>query len=80
MHTWFRCVLEQLTSLCLQTLKSLFLGLGDRLAFGLNTLVPALASNLGSTNDKIRFGASLVFDQMMEAVDHVLLIQVQSNL
>lgn len=60
-----------------QTLKSLFSGLGDRLGFGLNTLVPALASNLGSTNDKIRIGASHVFDQLMKAVDHVLLIQVR---
>ncbi|GMH44231.1 hypothetical protein BSKO_12165 [Bryopsis sp. KO-2023] len=60
----------------LETLTSLFGGLGDRLAFSLNTLVPALASNLGSTNEKIRFSASNAIDQLMSAVDHVLLIQV----
>ncbi len=43
---------------------------------GLNTLVPALAATLGSSNDKIRGVGIRATDALVAAVDPVLLIQV----
>lgn len=59
----------------LETLKVLFSRAGDRLLLGLNTVIPALASNLGSTSEKIRYSAAEVLDKLLEVADHVLLIQ-----
>jgi len=59
----------------LEALKTLFGCAADDLSFHINILVPALSNSLGSTSDKIRACTEEVIDQLMEALDHVLLIQ-----
>ena len=60
----------------LETAGTLFRRLGDRTASGLNTLVPALAASLGSTNDKVRQEAVMATGSLVAAVDPALLVQV----
>eukprot|EP00195_Chlamydomonas_chlamydogama_P001663 CAMPEP_0202916712 /NCGR_PEP_ID=MMETSP1392-20130828/69262_1 /ASSEMBLY_ACC=CAM_ASM_000868 /TAXON_ID=225041 /ORGANISM="Chlamydomonas chlamydogama, Strain SAG 11-48b" /LENGTH=1484 /DNA_ID=CAMNT_0049609237 /DNA_START=160 /DNA_END=4614 /DNA_ORIENTATION=+ len=59
----------------LETLSRLFPTLRERISLGLNTLIPALAANLGSTNDKIRSVALQAADQLIASVDPSLLVQ-----
>uniref|UniRef100_A0A7S3QX62 TOG domain-containing protein n=1 Tax=Dunaliella tertiolecta TaxID=3047 RepID=A0A7S3QX62_DUNTE len=59
----------------LETLGALFHCLRGRCSVGLNTLIPALAATLGSSNDKIRNVGVKATDALVEAVDPVLLIQ-----
>lgn len=59
----------------LESAGHLFCHLGDRTAVGINTLVPALASCLGSTNDKVRQEAVFASDRLVESVDPALLVQ-----
>lgn len=62
----------------LETLHRLFSVLRDRCAPGLNTLVPALTSNLGSTNEKVRSVAIAATDALIANVDPALLVQVRA--
>lgn len=59
----------------LESAGHLFCHLGDRTAVGINTLVPALAACLGSTNEKVRQEAIYASDRLVESVDPALLIQ-----
>eukprot|EP00803_Ostreobium_quekettii_P000181 evm.model.scf_708.2 EVM.evm.TU.scf_708.2 scf_708:36024-41849(+) len=59
----------------LETLKTLFSCAADDVSFHMNILVPALSNSLGSTSDKIRACTEEVIDQLVEVVDHILLIQ-----
>ena len=61
----------------LETIGTLFSSLRDRSSVGLNTLVPAVAASLGSTNEKIRAVASQAADKLVASVDPALLVQVR---
>lgn len=61
--------------LALETLGTVVTSLSERTSVGLNSLVPALAANLGSTNDKVRSVASRTADALLSAVDPALLVQ-----
>ncbi|GLC41052.1 hypothetical protein PLESTB_000948600 [Pleodorina starrii] len=50
-----------------------------RMALGLNTLVPALAGQLGSTNDKIRAAAVTATDALLGALEPGMLVQHLSH-
>ena len=60
----------------LELLGRLFAALRERVSLGLNTLVPALAANLGSANDKIRAEAVAATDTLLACPDPALLLQV----
>ncbi|KAF5833407.1 hypothetical protein DUNSADRAFT_10276 [Dunaliella salina] len=59
----------------LETVGALFHCLRGRCNVGLNTLIPALAATLGSSNDKIRNVGVKATDALVESVDPALLIQ-----
>lgn len=61
----------------LEVLGRAFETLRERVVVGLNTLVPALAANLGSSNDKIRVVANQATDQLIASVDPAMLVQVR---
>lgn len=61
----------------LETLGGLIVVLRDRMAAGLNTLVPAVTANLGSSNEKIRAVAVQCADHLVSCVDPALLVQVR---
>ncbi|KAG1676614.1 hypothetical protein FOA52_008743 [Chlamydomonas sp. UWO 241] len=59
----------------LETLGRLFERLRNRVAVCLNTLVPALAANLGSANEKTRLVAATACDKLVTSVQPALLVQ-----
>lgn len=59
----------------LTTLSQLAQTLRERLALGLGTLVPALAANLGSGNDKVRAAAAQATAQLVECMHPATLLQ-----
>jgi hypothetical protein len=59
----------------LELLSMMFGSLRERSTISLNTLVPALAANLGSSNDKIRSVASATTDVLIGTVDPAALVQ-----
>ena len=60
----------------LELLGRLVAALRERVSLGLNTLVPALAANLGSANDKIRAEAVAATDTLLACTDPALLLPV----
>ncbi len=58
-----------------QTLTRLFPVVRDRVLLGVNTLVPALASTLGSTNEKVRAEAQCAIDSLVASAEPALLVQ-----
>ncbi|GLI71807.1 hypothetical protein VaNZ11_017199 [Volvox africanus] len=65
----------KVATLALQLVASLASSLRHRMALGLNTLVPALAAALGSTNDKVRTVAASATDALVGAMDPSMLVQ-----
>jgi hypothetical protein len=60
----------------LETLGHLFVSLRERSTTGLNTLLPAMAACLGSTNEKIRSAACQAAEKLVASVEPALLVQV----
>ncbi|GAX73544.1 hypothetical protein CEUSTIGMA_g995.t1 [Chlamydomonas eustigma] len=63
----------------LETLGCLFESLRERSSTGLNTLLPAMAASLGSTNEKIRNAASQAAEKLVASVEPALLVQNLSH-
>jgi len=63
----------------LDTLGRLFESLRDRASIGLNTLVPAIAAQLGSANEKTRSVAASCLDRLIASVEPALLVQNLSH-
>jgi len=59
----------------LQVLTRIFPALGESTGAALNTLVPSLVANLGSTNEKIRNSASEAVDSLIRSMDSSALLQ-----
>mmetsp|Transcript_14978 Transcript_14978/g.20666 ORF Transcript_14978/g.20666 Transcript_14978/m.20666 type:complete len:318 (+) Transcript_14978:2-955(+) len=60
---------------CLQVLTRIFPALGESTSCCINTLVPALVANLGSTNEKIRTCANQAVDTLISHMDSASLVQ-----
>lgn len=58
----------------LNTLTKIFPALGESVCISLNTLVPALAANLGSTNEKIRSSANETMIALISSLEPSLLV------
>ena len=65
--------------LALNSLAKLFPVLKERLELVLNTLVPAMAHNLGSSSSPIRDLTARLFDQLIDYVDGCALVQYFTN-
>eukprot|EP00959_Pyramimonas_sp_CCMP1952_P121075 2531413-Pyramimonas_sp.AAC.1 len=59
----------------LAVLENIFPALGETTACVLNTLVPAMVTNLGSTNEKIRWQANKAVDALTQSMDSAALLQ-----
>ncbi|KAG2502218.1 hypothetical protein HYH03_000704 [Edaphochlamys debaryana] len=59
----------------LELLAGVSASVRNRMSLGLNTLVPALAATLSSSNDKIRGAAVVATDRLIAALDPALLVQ-----
>ncbi|MEW5296966.1 MAG: hypothetical protein WDW36_000208 [Sanguina aurantia] len=66
---------SKVSTLALEVLATLFCTLRERSSAGLNTVIPALVSCLGSANDKIRAVATAAVDSLIASVDPALLVQ-----
>lgn len=64
----------------LQALITIFPAIRDRVLLGINALMPALAANLGSSNERIKAVAVQALDALVASTDPSLLVQNFSHI